>query len=566
MNRWREGNMKKSYKNPFYEYGEKLSSVKELMIFSAKKHSEKTVFKYKLRNKIISKTYNELLRDVKEKAQFLVSLDLPKQHIAIIGKTSYDWIVSYLSVLYAGMVAVPIDILLSTEEYLELLERADVDLVFCDKKYLSDIEKSDSKGLKKIICINDSQVLENKSTLSKKDDISLDDAVDKNKIDVEALALIVFTSGTTGKSKGVMLSQKNIIVDVMSAKRILGLDERDTSLSILPLYHTYEMTCDILLMMYYGASVCLNDSLKYMSQNLKLFKPSVLYAVPMVVESIHRTIMESAKKKNKEKILKKILKLSTALQKVGINLSRKIFKSVLDEFGGELKLIVSGGAYLDQSYIDFFDAIGVNIVQGYGITECSPLLSANPDRFKKKYSIGCVVSCCQVKINEDERYEKVNGHLVGEILAKGDNVMLGYYKDTENTNKAFEGEWFKTGDIGWMDEDNYLYITGRVKNLIILSNGKNVSPEEIEGKLSLLPAIKEVQVVSKKENNTEQIQAIIFPDGLFIKENNIVDVQKYIVDQVNDVNRSLPVYMQIGSVKLRDTEFPKTSTKKIKRL
>ncbi len=566
MNRWREGNMKKSYKNPFYEYGEKLSSVKELMIFSAKKHSEKTVFKYKLRNKIISKTYNELLRDVKEKAQFLVSLDLPKQHIAIIGKTSYDWIVSYLSVLYAGMVAVPIDILLSTEEYLELLERADVDLVFCDKKYLSDIEKSDSKGLKKIICINDSQVLENESTLSKKDDISLDDAVDKNKIDAEALALIVFTSGTTGKSKGVMLSQKNIIVDVMSAKRILGLDERDTSLSILPLYHTYEMTCDILLMMYYGASVCLNDSLKYMSQNLKLFKPSVLYAVPMVVESIHRTIMESAKKKNKEKILKKMLKLSCALQKVGINLSRKIFKSVLDEFGGELKLIVSGGAYLDQSYIDFFDAIGVNIVQGYGITECSPLLSANPDRFKKKYSIGCVVSCCQVKINEDERYEKVNGHLVGEILAKGDNVMLGYYKDTENTNKAFEGEWFKTGDIGWMDEDNYLYITGRVKNLIILSNGKNVSPEEIEGKLSLLPVIKEVQVVSKKENNTEQIQAIIFPDELFIKENNIVDVQKYIEDQVNDVNRSLPVYMQIGSVKLRDTEFPKTSTKKIKRL
>ncbi|WP_304942285.1 AMP-dependent synthetase/ligase [Vallitalea guaymasensis] len=558
--------MKKSYKNPFYEYGEKLSSVKELMIFSAKKHSEKTVFKYKLRNKIISKTYNELLRDVKEKAQFLVSLDLPKQHIAIIGKTSYDWIVSYLSVLYAGMVAVPIDILLSTEEYLELLERADVDLVFCDKKYLSDIEKSDSKGLKKIICINDSQVLENESTLSKKDDISLDDAVDKNKIDAEALALIVFTSGTTGKSKGVMLSQKNIIVDVMSAKRILGLDERDTSLSILPLYHTYEMTCDILLMMYYGASVCLNDSLKYMSQNLKLFKPSVLYAVPMVVESIHRTIMESAKKKNKEKILKKMLKLSCALQKVGINLSRKIFKSVLDEFGGELKLIVSGGAYLDQSYIDFFDAIGVNIVQGYGITECSPLLSANPDRFKKKYSIGCVVSCCQVKINEDERYEKVNGHLVGEILAKGDNVMLGYYKDTENTNKAFEGEWFKTGDIGWMDEDNYLYITGRVKNLIILSNGKNVSPEEIEGKLSLLPVIKEVQVVSKKENNTEQIQAIIFPDELFIKENNIVDVQKYIEDQVNDVNRSLPVYMQIGSVKLRDTEFPKTSTKKIKRL
>jgi len=558
--------MKKSYKNPFYEYGEKLSSVKELMIFSAKKHSEKTVFKYKLRNKIISKTYNELLRDVKEKAQFLVSLDLPKQHIAIIGKTSYDWIVSYLSVLYAGMVAVPIDILLSTEEYLELLERADVDLVFCDKKYLSDIEKSDSKGLKKIICINDSQSSENESTLSKKDDISLDDAVDKNKIDSEALALIVFTSGTTGKSKGVMLSQKNIIVDVMSAKRILGLDERDTSLSILPLYHTYEMTCDILLMMYYGASVCLNDSLKYMSQNLKLFKPSVLYAVPMVVESIHRTIMESAKKKNKEKMLKKMLKLSTALQKVGINLSRKIFKSVIDEFGGELKLIVSGGAYLDQSYIDFFDAIGVNIVQGYGITECSPLLSANPDRFKKKYSIGCVVSCCQVKINEDERYEKVNGHLVGEILAKGDNVMLGYYKDTENTNKAFEGEWFKTGDIGWMDEDDYLYITGRVKNLIILSNGKNVSPEEIEGKLSLLPVIKEVQVVSKKENNTEQIQAIIFPDELFIKENNIDDVQKYIEDQVNDVNRSLPVYMQIGSVKLRDTEFPKTSTKKIKRL
>lgn len=559
--------MKTSFRNPFYEYGEKLESIKELILFSAERYGENTAFCYKSGNQIINKTYHDLLQDVRKRVQLLKSFQLERMHIAIIGKTSYDWIVSYLSVMYAGMVAVPIDILLNADEYCELIKRADVDCIFCDPRYYLDINKH-LPDFEKVVCINEinktgyemltAACLEELHTVTDKNEY-------ENAIDANALATIVFTSGTTGKSKGAMLSQRNLICDVMSAKRILGLKEQDVSLSILPLYHTYEMTCDILLMMYFGAATCLNDSLKYMSQNLKLFKPTVLFAVPMVVEEMHRTIMDSVKKSHKDKIFPCMLKLSSALNKLGIHCSRRIFKKVIDEFGSELRLMVSGGAPLNQSYIDFFDAIGINLVQGYGITECSPLLAANPDHFKKKHSVGRIVSCCEVKIKEMKKFGSVNGHMIGEVLAKGDNVMLGYYKDKETTADVMEGEWFKTGDLGWLDEDNYLYITGRVKNLIILSNGKNVSPEKIEQELLRLSSVKEVQVTAHQENHQEQIRAVIFPDETFIRENKITDIQTHIENEVNHINRKFPVYMQITSVIIRDCEFQKTSTKKIKR-
>ncbi len=551
--------MRNSFKNPLYAPGVQLASIKELIVFAAGQYGTKAAFRYKKEDQIIIRTYAELYRDVKLQSGLFKSLNLPRKHIAIIGKTSYEWIVTYLSIMYSGMVAVPIDTQLLPQEYGKLLKRADVDCVVCEKKLKSSIDDLQLTGSPSILCMDEEKTNADAARELLSDEIS-------DQIDVNALAVIVFTSGTTGESKGVMLSQKNIMVDVQSASQILGLSEQDSSLSILPLYHSYEMTCDILLLMYFGASVSLNDSLKYMSRNLKIFRPSVLFAVPMVVESIHRSIMEAVRKSKKEKLFYLLLRLSAILNKAGIHCSRSLFKNVRKELGGELRLMISGGAYLDQIYIDFFDNIGINLVQGYGITECAPLLSANPDRFKKRYSIGRIVTCCEVAIDKNDTYEKADGHAVGEIMARGANVMLGYYKDEKSTSAAMREGWFKTGDIGWIDQDNYLYITGRIKNLMVLSNGKNVSPEEIEQKLFRLPVVKEVQVVSTKEGYREEIMAVIFPDETYIEENAITDVKKYAEHEVNNVNKELPAYMQVTKVVLRDSEFPKTSTRKIKRM
>ena len=324
--------------------------------------------------------------------------------------------------------------------------RADVDCILGEERYVKNVQElvSDSNTIN--IIINESR----ERREGKEDFLSMDKLRKEvqcigteEEIDPELLAVIVFTSGTTGKSKGVMLSHKNIITDVMSAKRILGLDEKDSSLSILPLYHTYEMTCAILLMLYFGASVSLNDSLKYLSSNLKLMKPSVLFSVPMVVEQMYQNIILAVKDQKKEKLFEVMIKVSSILRKMGFSCYKKLFANVREQFGGNLKLIVCGGSNLDQDYIDFFDNIGINVVHGYGITECSPLLSANPDCCKKRYSVGPVVSCCQVKVDNSQNYGCYNGHEVGEIMAKGDNIMLGYYNDTQGTREVMKGEWFR---------------------------------------------------------------------------------------------------------------------------
>lgn len=560
--------MRKTYSNPFYDWGIKLHSIKELVTYTGYQYSDNVAIRYKEKNEVIEKTYKELLCDVQKTAKVLKNFDLQTGHVAILGRTSYDWIVSYLGIVYGGLVAVPLDTQLNDAELAELMIRADVDCILGEERYVKNVQElvSDSNTIN--IIINESR----ERREGKEDFLSMDKLRKEvqcigteEEIDPELLAVIVFTSGTTGKSKGVMLSHKNIITDVMSAKRILGLDEKDSSLSILPLYHTYEMTCDILLMLYFGASVSLNDSLKYLSSNLKLMKPSVLFSVPMVIEQMYQNIILAVKDQKKEKLFEVMLKVSSILRKMGFSCYKKLFANVREQFGGNLKLIVCGGSNLDQDYIDFFDNIGINVVHGYGITECSPLLSANPDCCKKRYSVGPVVSCCQVKVDNSQNYGCYNGHEVGEIMAKGDNIMLGYYNDTQGTREVMKGEWFKTGDIGYIDEDNYLFITGRVKNLIILANGKNVSPENLESRLNKIDVIKEVVVSSRKINGSEHILATIFCDEQVVQEHQISDIKKYVDEQVTELNRTLPSYMQITSIEFRDKEFEKTSTKKIKR-
>ncbi len=522
----------------FYEQGKPIESINDLLKMVEKDYPSLVAVKFLLCNDVVYKSYKEFVYDVKKIAGYLEEKSICDKKIALIGKTSYEYLVSYLAIVCSGNIVIPIDRELQDSDYVALFHKAGVTNVFCDGKYKGFIQKyqqfistffvldqlGDESGImSQIISVPD--ILLNYQKYS-----------ELMTCNADKTAVIIYTSGTTGKSKGVMLTQRNIASDVAGAKRILGLNSEDESLSILPIFHMYEMTCDILLMLYFGGTVALNDSMKNMRKNIKLLKPTIIFCVPLILQSLQKMIQRAPTDTN-----------------------------IQEELGGRLKRIVCGGAFLDQSVIDFFEQYGIVVVQGYGISECSPLVAANPDRYRKKGSIGKVISCCEVKIAYDDKYGKLNHHKIGEILVRGANVMSGYYMDEIATKEAFDNGWFKTGDIGYLDEDDYLYITGRIKNLIILSNGKNVSAELLEGRIAAFDIVEEVVVKQSEEGGVEQICAEIYPNQEYIREQQIVNIREVLERKICELNMSLPTYMQIGTIQIRDYEFEKTAINKIRR-
>jgi long-chain acyl-CoA synthetase len=333
-------------------------------------------------------------------------------------------------------------------------------------------------------------------------------------------------------------------------------------MSVLPIHHTYECTCGILTALYAGVTVGFCDSLKYVSENLKLFKPSMIVLVPLFLETMYKKIWDRTKRIGADKMLRKMIKLSNALLKFHIDLRPVFFRLVRLAFGGCLKLIISGGAPLRTELVKGFNELGIRVLNGYGITECSPLVAVNRNKYYREDSVGVVVPCCEVRIAEPDE----NGD--GEILVKGDNVMLGYYKNEKETGKAFLDGWFKTGDIGRFDKEGFLHMTGRLKNTIILNNGKNVQPEELEEYfMANIPYIKEVVVFPEEQDEGEETTvcaAFVF-DTEYLKENNITEPEELLKKDFMDANRKLPTYKQIGRYTSQYTEFEKTTTKKIKR-
>ena len=360
----------------------------------------------------------------------------------------------------------------------------------------------------------------------------------------EDVAEIVFTSGTTGKSKGCMITHGNLARNAMNGKSFVYLTPQDSALSILPINHALEIAAGIMTPFSSGVTICINDSLKYLAKNLKIYKPTAMVVVPLVMETLHKNIWREIEKQKKTTKVKFAMKVAWFLYQCHIDVRRKMFSQILEQLGGGLRVLVVGGAYIEPELIKAFETWGITVVQGYGITECAPVISCNTDRCRKFDSVGKVVTGSEVKIVEDE------------IWVKGPIVMNGYYKNHEATAEAMEDEWFKTGDLGYLDEDNYLYITGRKKNLTILPNGENVSPEELEQKIMRIPYVKEV-VVSEKEG---MIQAEVFLD----KELEEKAEQK-IHEDILVLNKSLPNYKKIGKVEVREQEFEKTTTRKIKR-
>ena len=495
------------------------------------------------------------------------------KHIALFGETSEEWITAYLAIVSGVGVCVPIDKELTPETIAKQLQFADATLIFSSAKGLRKLQKAlpDCPNVNKICVMRKSDVTEvagcetvlametllaeGRALLEQKGAGALPDSIDPDET-----CVIIYTSGTTGANKGVMLSNRNIMGTLRGCARLLHFP--DTSISVLPVNHSYELHAHLMSCMYCGTTVNLNDDLKHLLKNLEHFSPEMSCMVPMMLDLIVRKIKKQIADEGKEAAFKKLVTLSNGLRKAGIDLRRKLFAQILKPLGGNLRMIICGGAALSQETIDFLDAIGVNVYNGYGITECSPVAAVNPSAKVRKGSVGHILPTTRVRIVDPDE----DGN--GEIQISGDNVMQGYYKAPADTAQVFtEDGWFRSGDIGHVDKDNFLYISGRLKNLIILPNGKNVFPEEAEEALMRhIPYIKECVVYAAKDNSG--IHALCYLDGDFCKEKGLTTPEEkkaYMQDDMKAYNRDVPSFKRIADFEITEKAFEKSTTHKIQR-
>ncbi len=556
---------------PYYE-SRSYVNFREFIEYIDKKFDKNIALSYRKNphdNEIHLRSYARLCDDVRAIATALVSRGFGAgKHCALIGRLTYGWICTYYAMLSIGAVLVPLDPDWHAEDLADTVTKAECTSLFCSDDVLKNKAETICKaaGIETVVAID---YEESELTLEKLllEGIQLREGGDRGyenaRINPDKLSMLVFTSGTTGKGKGVMLTQTAILSNLHGALKLIKIKDLGRTVGVLPPHHTFGSTISILGNMAFGTHMYLSSGVRYIVKELKEQRPTHLILVPLYLETFYRKIKASIAESGKEKILAGMMKVTNAFSRTGLDMRQKLYKNMLAAFGGELSLVVSGGAPLTDEVANTFESFGITIINGYGITECSPLLSANRDKQQKKGSVGMPVPNTTVKIKEPDE----NGE--GEIIAKGPNVMLGYYKDEEATAEAFDEDgYFRTGDVGKFDENGWLYITGRAKNLIILSNGKNVYPEEIEVELASVPGVIDIVVyegISKRGGEHNAIVAEIFPDADYLKKNNIEDKQAYFRKFINDFNRTAVAYKKIGVLKIRDTEFPKNTLRKITR-
>ena len=523
-------------------------------------------------------TYGQVLDDLNAIGTALIAHGLKNKRIAVIGDNCYQWASSYLAITCGCGVVVPLDKGLGAGELENLIRMADVEGIFFTKKFTSifqDIKERGETKLDLLVNLEAEDEAEKDGVYSWKGMIAegkkLIEGDDRSYLDAEMypdeMGVLLFTSGTTGVAKGVMLSQTNICCDLMSAPTLLDTNERDTFFSVLPLHHTYECTCGFLMPMYKGACVAYCEGLKYIQKNLQEIKPTFFLGVPLVFEMLYKAIWKNIRKQGKEKTVKKVMALNKKTSKFGLNINKILLKDILNVFGGNMDMIIAGGAAIDPQILQFFRDIGIMAVQGYGLTECAPMAALNPDCNPRNDSVGHVLPGVQVKIVDKDE----DG--IGEICLKGPNVMMGYYNMPEETAKVIEDGWFHTGDLGYLD-GVYIYITGRKKNVIIAKNGKNVFPEELEyliGKSSLVSESM-VWALSDESGQYDLIVATIKPDMEEVKAKIGEEaaqvpekVEKALWDVVDEINKGLPFFKKIRRINVRQGEFEKTTGQKIKR-
>ncbi len=546
------------------------------LIENIKEHGDKTLFLWNGKTRKdpdCSMTYAEFVREVEQVSAAIDAMELRGERIAVIGATSHMWLASYLGILASDSVVVPMDKELSEEAILGFLESIDATAIFFGPSHTHMFRSIAEKStlLTHLIAMGDSELPSDTRFYSFENFLKVgEEAIAGGYTfppvtDVRKLAEMLFTSGTTGSSKCVMLCQENIFSVVNSACETVDFCKEDKLLSLLPLHHTYELAC-MIAGLNYGATVAINDSLPHVLSNLKKYQPTALIVVPLYINTFYKRIWAKAKESKQERKLRYGMKISNALLAFGIDARQKLFHSVTDAFGGKLKKIICGGAALNPSLICTFESFGISIYEGFGITECSPLTNVTPYYARKPGSVGPAVPACTVRIADGGDVNDA-GFPEGEIQVKGKNVMLGYYKNDEANRNAFtEDGWFRTGDIGYMDEDGYLYITGRLKSVIVLDNGKNVFPEEIEEYLENVEGIGECVVVGRKDaDGVTKLYALIYPNEEFAKDKAKEDIQAHFEAEILKINHRLPTFKQVAFVEIRDTDFEKTTTRKIKR-
>ena len=531
------------------------SSIREMLMMAVNEDGEKIAYKFKNPDGTVREvTYIEFYQTVEALGASLTEMGLGSSHIAIVSENRYDWIVAYLTVLQSAGVFVPIDRQLTTKEKLHLLTDSESEAVFFSKQYLTWFveNKASMPNIKAFICFDIDKdtdgIISYKRLIA--EGAKLDKtAYDSLKSNENELKMLVYTSGTTGIAKGVMLSEHNLVSGVYYGLQVSRI--YDTALSILPYHHTYESVCDILVNIHSHATLCINSVMRELVSDMQLYHPTNIYIVPAIAEFIYFLIMKNLKEKGKLKTFKKGVKISKAALRLGIDIRPKLFAELHNLFGGKLRKIVCGGAPIRPEMGEFFNDIGIPMTGGYGITECSPLVSVNDESSNDFNTAGHRLACLQWRIDEPN----VEG--IGEIAVKGDVVMLGYYKMPDKTAEAIRDGWFFTGDYGYITPDDQICITGRKKNIIVLSNGKNIYPEEIENLIMNIDCISEVVVRGLKNSKGDEhaLEAEVY----FNEEKNESEVKALISEALAE----LPNYKKITKVVIRKEPFPKTTSNKI---
>lgn len=552
---------------PYYNDYPEASTVRELVSMSSTRFNQGIAYSYRQRPsdpEAVRVTFRRFAYDVKCLGTAELERGMAGVHCALIGKLSYNWVLCYTSLLSIGAVLVPLDRDWSAEDLADTVKKADCKFLICDGDLSEKAEKiCEAAGIEKKIfmsgdCEEISSMLATGATLIAEGD----DSFYKAPIDPNALALLVFTSGTTGKGKGVMLTQKAILSNVADALKMNRWGKK--MVAVLPPHHTFGSTVGILAVLCCGVENYISSGIRYLLGELKAEKPDMMVLVPLYLETFKRKILSTVKEKKLERVFSAMLSLSRGAKRVGVKKATdKLFSSVLAAFGGKLKLVVCGGAPLNEDVLSFFNAMGITVLNGYGITECSPLISVNRVGDVIPGSVGSLIPSDRLKI------EVIGDGDEGEICVTGPNVMLGYYKDEAATAACMDGDgYFHTGDIGRVDDEGHIYITGRLKNLIILSNGKNVYPEEIENVLSTIPGVMEMVVYEGQSRRGAQFNSIVaefYMDPDYVKDNGISDVKRYLQTYTENYNRTAVPYKKIDLIRVRQTEFPKNTLRKILR-
>ena len=550
-------------------------NIKEIIYNSSKAYSDDIAFVIKHQeNKKVryeNVSYKRLLEDINKLGTAFFNMGLKGKRIAVIGRNRYEWVISHLANLLGGIISIPLDKDLQYEELESSLIRSKADAIIFDEKLeekISKIKEAKNTNLTEYISMSNLQGYTSILEL-----IKIGEELLKNneteyintEIDENIMNILLFTSGTTSKSKAVMLSQKNIASNIYALQSVEDIRKTDTNIAFLPFHHIFGSTC-LIMMIACGVKTVFPDGLRYIKQNLNEYKVSVFVGVPILVEAIYKTIMKEIEKQGKTNLIKFARKFSNFLLKFNIDIRRKVFKQVIDALGGDLRLVISGGAPADSEILKGFNDLGVTTLQGYGLSETSPVIAAENYNIMKPGSVGLPMINDTIEvINKDE-----NG--IGEIRVKGPNIMLGYYEMPEITAEVLKDGWFYTGDLGYIDKEGLIYITGRNKNMIVLKNGKKVFPEELETLVNRLEIVEESMVFGLPDENDKsdiKLSVKIVYNKEVAKEKYVdkseEELYNIVWEQIKELNKTFPRYKHIQNLILTDEELIKTTTKKVKR-